>query len=104
MATERQILANRLNRMLWQGLTLEGRERLRNAALQNRPWERSTGPKTEAGKNRSKMNALRHGGRSKVVRIKLDLIDRLIAGGTDTRSISKGACAAVLGSAVMLIQ
>jgi hypothetical protein len=33
-----------------------------------------------------------------------NLIDRLIAGGTDTRSISKGACAAVLGSAVMLVQ
>jgi hypothetical protein len=31
------------------------------------------------------------------------LIDRLIAGGTNTRAISKGACAAVLGSAVMLI-
>lgn len=33
-----------------------------------------------------------------------NLIDRLIAGGTDTRSISKGACAAVLGSAAMLVQ
>jgi len=33
-----------------------------------------------------------------------NLIDRLIAGGTDTRSIAKGACAAVLGSAVMLVQ
>ena len=33
-----------------------------------------------------------------------DLIDRLIAGGTDTRSIAKGACAAVLGSAATLVQ
>lgn len=33
-----------------------------------------------------------------------NLIDRLIAGGTDTRSIAKGACAGVLGSAAMLIQ
>lgn len=33
-----------------------------------------------------------------------NLIDRLIAGGTDTRSIAKGACAAVLGSAAMLMQ
>ena len=33
-----------------------------------------------------------------------NLIDRLIAGGTNTRSISKGACAAVLGSGVMLVQ
>jgi hypothetical protein len=33
-----------------------------------------------------------------------DLIDRLIAGGTDTRSIAKGTCAAVLGSAVTVVQ
>jgi len=33
-----------------------------------------------------------------------NLIDRLILGGSDTRSISKGACAAVLGSAAMLVQ
>ena len=33
-----------------------------------------------------------------------DLIDRLIAGGTNTRSIAKGTCAAVLGSAVTLVQ
>jgi hypothetical protein len=32
------------------------------------------------------------------------LIDRLISGGTDTRSIAKGTCAAVLGSAVTLMQ
>ena len=33
-----------------------------------------------------------------------DLIDRLIAGGTDTRSIAKGTCAALVGSAVTLVQ
>ncbi|MDH5345024.1 MAG: LamG domain-containing protein, partial [Gammaproteobacteria bacterium] len=33
-----------------------------------------------------------------------DLIDRLIAGGTSTRSIAKGTCAAVLGSAVTVVQ
>jgi hypothetical protein len=33
-----------------------------------------------------------------------NLIDRLIAGGTDTRSIAKGTCAAVIGSAVTLVQ
>ena len=33
-----------------------------------------------------------------------DLIDRLVAGTSDTRSISKGVCAAMLGSAVTLIQ
>lgn len=33
-----------------------------------------------------------------------NLVDRLIAGGTDTRSIAKGTCAAVLGSAVTMVQ
>jgi hypothetical protein len=29
------------------------------------PWRRSTGPRTEAGKSQSAMNALKHGGRSR---------------------------------------
>lgn len=37
-------------------LTPEGRERLRQAALQNRPWELATGPRTAEGKQRSAAN------------------------------------------------
>jgi hypothetical protein len=33
-----------------------------------------------------------------------NLVDRLLAGGSDTRSIGKGVCAAMLGNAVTLIQ
>ena len=33
-----------------------------------------------------------------------DLIDRLVAGGSSTRAIAKGVCAATLGSAVTLVQ
>ena len=33
-----------------------------------------------------------------------NLVDRLLAGGSDTRAISKGVCAAMLGNAVTLIQ
>ena len=33
-----------------------------------------------------------------------NLVDRLIAGGSDTRSIGKGVCAALLGNAVTLVQ
>lgn len=29
-----------------------------------RPWERSTGPRSEAGKQRSRLNATKHGNRS----------------------------------------
>ena len=31
-------------------------------------------------------------------------VDRLVAGGSDTRSIGKGVCAAMLGNAVTLVQ
>jgi len=34
-----------------------------------------------------------------------NLVDRLVAGGTaNTRAVTKGVCAAVLGSAVTLVQ
>lgn len=41
----------------------------RQAALIHnwRPWERSTGPKTEAGKAIASMNGWKHGGRSSEV-------------------------------------
>lgn len=37
---------------------------LRATALRNKPWLRSTGPKTPTGKTRSKLNATKHGERS----------------------------------------
>lgn len=42
-------------------LTPEGLASLRAAAERNRPWERSTGPRTTGGKARSRMNAWKHG-------------------------------------------
>lgn len=44
-------------------------ERLRQSQLIRnwRPWEQSTGAKTEAGKAASKMNAYKHGGRSAII-------------------------------------
>lgn len=64
MLTSRQIQARRCNWKLWKGHTPDGLERLRQAARQNRPWLKSTGPRTDAGKLRSRMNALNHGERS----------------------------------------
>lgn len=39
----------------------DGRRRLREAALRNRPWESSTGPTSIEGKARSAQNSRKHG-------------------------------------------
>lgn len=46
------------------GWTEERRKKQAERCRQNKPWEKSTGPKTEAGKKACKYNALRHGRRS----------------------------------------
>jgi len=83
MATQRQIAANRANRKLWRGHSPEGLRRLQEAAIRNRPWQQSTGPRTEAGMNRSKFNARKHGGFSADARtgqrIVADLMKRIMA-------------------------
>jgi hypothetical protein len=44
------VAAGKLNRRKRGPFTAAGLERLRQAALANRPWERSTGPRTAVGK------------------------------------------------------
>lgn len=56
--------AAKRNRAKRRGLTPEGRAALQAAALRNRPWEASTGPRTETGKRSSSGNAVKHGRRS----------------------------------------
>lgn len=46
----KRVAAGRLNRAKRKGLTDEGRERLRRAAHDRKPWLLSTGPRTLAGK------------------------------------------------------
>jgi len=46
----KRVAAGKRNRLKRRGLTPEGRERLRQAALTNRPWRFSTGPRTARGK------------------------------------------------------
>src|SRR5579871_5740134 len=48
----RRVAAGKLNRAKRKGITTEGRERLRQAALRNHPWRFSTGPRTPSGKAR----------------------------------------------------
>jgi hypothetical protein len=52
----RRVAAGRRNRGKWKGLTSEGRERLREAALKNQPWRFSTGPRTPEGKAKMILN------------------------------------------------
>ena len=52
----RRVTAGKRNRLKRGPLTPEGRQRLRKAALRNRPWEHSTGPRTTVGKARSARN------------------------------------------------
>ena len=52
----RRVAAGRLNRKKRGPLTEQGRQRLREAALRDRPWERGTGPRTPEGKARSALN------------------------------------------------
>jgi hypothetical protein len=52
----RRVAAGKHNRKRRGPLTLEGRRRLRQAALRNRPWRYATGPKTAAGKAQAVRN------------------------------------------------
>ncbi|GIZ54055.1 hypothetical protein NCCP691_40690 [Noviherbaspirillum aridicola] len=48
------------------------------AAIRNwRPWEQSSGPKSDAGKERSAKNAYKHGGRSAEMHQVRELMKRL---------------------------
>jgi hypothetical protein len=55
----KRVVAGRLNRAKRKGLTPEGRERLRQAAMKNQPWRFSTGPRTPAGKAKVAVNGKR---------------------------------------------
>lgn len=55
-----RILAGHRNRQLSGPLTELGRQRLREAALRNRPWQFSTGPRSPDGKARAALNGHRH--------------------------------------------
>ena len=51
--------AGKANRARCKGLTPEGRERLREAALRHQPWRFATGPRTPEGKAQAARNGKR---------------------------------------------
>ena len=56
----KRVAAGRLNCRKRRGLSPEGRERLRQAALANKPWQQATGPRTVEGKKRAALNGRAH--------------------------------------------
>lgn len=55
-ANPRRVAAGRKNRLLRGPLTAAGRERLRQAAHAVKPWLKSTGPQTAAGRRQAAQN------------------------------------------------
>src|SRR5580700_5922802 len=53
----KRVAAGRLNQRKRKGFTPEGLEKLRQTALQNKPWLKSTGPRTPEGKAKVALNA-----------------------------------------------
>lgn len=87
MASARQLEANRRNWAKRRGVTAEGRARIAAACRRDRPWEHSTGPRTPAGKARSRANAVFLGDRCVVAqpwaaanRLKAELVELVLAG------------------------
>jgi hypothetical protein len=90
----RRVAAGRRNRAKSQGVTPEGRERLRQAALLNRPWLHSTGPRTPEGKAKVAMNGkARQQGPRSVRQTKADLgeLRGLLREMKETRRVLTGA-------------
>jgi len=50
ISNPKRVLAGRINRMKRGALPLETMHRMRDAINRNKPWKRSTGPRTPAGK------------------------------------------------------
>ncbi len=70
----KRVAAGKRNWLRRRGLSPEGRENLRSAALRTKPWQHSTGPKTPAGKAKAAANGRkRQSGLVSVRELKADL-------------------------------
>jgi hypothetical protein len=89
----KRVAAGRLNWIRRGPLTDVGREKLRQAALRNRPWEHSTGPRTPAGKAQSVLNGKRRqrGPRSiREIRAELKAVRELVREMQQARAVAGG--------------
>ena len=72
----KRVAAGKRNGLRRKGLTLKGRERLREAALRNQPWRFSTGPRTARGKASAAANGkTRRKGRFSVRQLRAEVAD-----------------------------
>lgn len=70
----RRVEAGRRNRARRRGLTPEGREKLRELALQHQPWTYSTGPRSPEGKARIALsNRARRKGTQSIASIRAEM-------------------------------
>ena len=86
----RRVAAGRCNWAKRGPLTEAGRERLRLAALESRPWQFSTGPKTPTGKAKSAANGrLRQKGPISIRQLRKEMVDlkRLLLDLQETRNL-----------------
>ena len=81
---------NRRNRLKRGPLSASARQRLRDAIIRNRPWDRSTGPRTGIGKARTRLNAQQHGQRAAASRAATNWLVSLKSGGAMIEAIGNG--------------
>jgi hypothetical protein len=94
----KRVASGKLSRARWRGFTADGLRRLREAALRNRPWEHSTGPKTKAGKAQSVVNGKTRQLGSKSVREVRNEIRDLMALVEGMREVSREISPNTLGN------
>jgi hypothetical protein len=89
----KRVAAGKMNRAKRGPLTAAGRERLRQSALANRPWEHSTGPRTPAGRAQSVINgkSRQRGARSvREVRAELKQVCEMVRQMEAARAVAGG--------------
>lgn len=81
---------NRANRLKRPPLSADVRRRLAAAIRRNRPWDRSTGPRTGSGKARCRLNAQRHGQRAVNSRVATNWLASLKSGSAIIAAVING--------------
>ena len=66
-----------MSKRIKESWTIERREKMAKIIHQWKPWLKA-GVKTSAGKEISKMNAVKHGGRSSIIRVIRDSLNTFI--------------------------